>query len=249
MKTTTNMRKLLLFFIAIAGLCVTTAFQKGSDELCVDFDNLNNKVRDGLIKKPEALKKLKELLPLVAKYYYEQGGKQDNKADWVFPLAGYNAKAIGGKNGNGYIASGYNYFDGNKHGGHPAHDIFINDKNQDGIDDATGKPVKVRSVSYGIVVATENNWQPGSEQRGGNYIWIYVPGSNLFFYYAHNSKVLVHICDVVKPGDVIAEVGRTGFNAYKKRSPTHLHLMQLALDKDYYPRPVDCYKDLLRVSK
>jgi murein DD-endopeptidase MepM/ murein hydrolase activator NlpD len=216
---------------------------------CAELEALNNKVRDGLIKTPEALTQLKTMLSHTARFYTHEGGKTDDQGAWVFPLAGYNAKAIGGKNGNGYIASGYNYFDGNKHGGHPAHDIFINDKDQDGNDDRTKKPVKVVSMTYGIVIATETSWGPASEQRGGNYIWIYVPGKNLLVYYAHNSKVFVSPCNIVNPGDVIAEVGRTGLNAYKKRSPTHLHLMMLKLDDAYFPKPVDCYRDLLRAGK
>jgi murein DD-endopeptidase MepM/ murein hydrolase activator NlpD len=209
---------------------------------CTAINTLNNKVRDQLITKKEAMPQLLQLLPGLRTYYTAHGGKSGTT--YFFPLQGYNSSAIGGKNGSGYIASGYDYFDGNKHGGHPAHDIFINDKNQDCKDDKTGKPVNVLSMSHGIVVAIETNWQPNSPQRGGNYIWVYDAGQNCFWYYAHNNTVLVKLCDIIKPGDVIATVGRTGLNAAKKRSPTHLHFMQLKIDASGYPKPVNCYREL-----
>jgi len=34
----------------------------------------------------------------------------------------------------------------------------------------------------------------------------------------------VKLGDVVRPGDQLATVGRSGWNAAKRRSPTHLHL-------------------------
>ena len=213
-----------------------------------DLNSLNNNVRDGKVSKADALVQLKLILPLINAYYFAQGGKVFTKKDWMFPLQRYNASNIGGTNGSGYVDDGYNYFDGNKHKGHPAHDIFINDSDQDCIDDRTKLPVNVISMTGGIVVAIETKWVPTSDQRGGNYIWIYDPNEDSFFYYAHNSQVLVKPGTIVKPGDVIAHVGRTGLNAFKKRSPTHLHLMQLTFDKNFIPLPVNPYKDLVKAN-
>ena len=214
------------------------------DDVCINFNALYTQIRDGLIPKKEALKRIQELMPLIKSYYYEHGGKDYQKAAWKFPLQNYGPKAVGGTHGEGYIASGYDFFDGNKHGGHPAHDIFINDKNQDCLDDKTQKPVNVLSMTDGIVIASSTQWDTTSNLRGGKYIYVYQPSTNSLFYYAHNSEVLVQLCDIVKPGQVIAKVGRSGLNAYKKRSPTHLHFMQLTLDSQRYPRPVNPYKDL-----
>ncbi len=212
---------------------------------CVDFNTLNNNIRDGLLTKENALKQVQTLLPKIKSYFYKNGGKDFDKSSWIFPVQGCNSKSIGGTNGSGYIADGYDYFDGNKHKSHPAQDIFIIDRNQDCLSDMTKKPVNVLSISGGIVIASEINWDTTSVLRGGKYIWIYDPASSSFFYYAHNSKVLVHPCDIINPGDTIATVGRTGLNAFKKRSPTHLHFMQLKLDNNNYPKPIDCYKDLI----
>jgi hypothetical protein len=63
----------------------------------------------------------------------------------------------------------------NQHKGHPGLDIFIHDKNQDSLDDETGKPVEVIAAVSGIVASVNLNWEPSSPIRGGNYIWIYDP--------------------------------------------------------------------------
>lgn len=213
-----------------------------------DFNSLNTRIRDGLISRQEAQQQLRALLPKLSALFYQKGGQRLDKASWRFPVQGYGSRAIGGTEGSGYIASGYSYFDGNKHKGHPAHDIFIVDRNQDGIDDVTGRPVNVLSMTPGIVVATAPTWDTTSSLRGGRYIWVYDPNSGSLFYYAHNREVLVRLLDIVKPGDAIATVGRTGFSAFKKRSPTHLHVMQLAIDSAYIPRPVNCFGDLKRIG-
>jgi murein DD-endopeptidase MepM/ murein hydrolase activator NlpD len=210
------------------------------------YNTLNTKIRDGEITKTEALKEMKTLMPMLTQYYTSHGGCWVIKHQELlhFPLKGYDIKAIGGKNGSGYIAAGYDFFTGNKHGGHPAHDIFIRDANQDGLDDKTGKEVQVLSACEGVVVATETGWQPGSAQRGGNYIWIYSPTKDVLWYYAHNNKVFVKPGDMVYAGTPIATVGRTGANAAMKRSPTHLHFMTLRFDTGCYPRPENIYQTL-----
>jgi murein DD-endopeptidase MepM/ murein hydrolase activator NlpD len=221
----------------------------GALDTSIDFNALNSAIRDGRIAKPEALRQMQTVLPQLKRRFYEHGGQKAQVLPWVFPVQGYGTTAIGGTKGDGYVARGYDYFDGNKHGGHPAHDIFITDKNQDGIDDKTKKPVNVLSMTGGIVIATEESWDTVSTLRGGKYVWIYDPNSNSLLYYAHNSRVFVHSFDIVMPGDTIATVGRTGLSAFKKRSPTHLHIMQLLLDDHFYPRPVNCYNDLVASSQ
>jgi len=215
-----------------------------SSDICAKFNALNIKIRDGLILKQDALKEIEALLPTVKNYYYKNDGHNFEKNSWIFPVQGYNIKSIGGIEGNGFLISGYNFFDGNKHKGHPAHDIFISDRNQDCIDDNTMKSVYILSMTGGVVISTESEWDTVSDLRGGKYIWIYDPNTSSLFYYGHNDRISVRLGDILIPGDTIGTVGRTGLNAFKKRSPTHLHLMQLQLDSNYYPRPVDFYNDL-----
>lgn len=212
--------------------------------VCPEFDELNSMVRDGEISKQDAIEQMKILIPKIRKYFSDKNGKEYTSEEWIFPVRGYSYSAIGGTNGSGYNSKGYDYFDGNRHGGHPAHDIFINDRNQDDIDDYTGEAVDVLSMSSGVVVALEKEWTPGSGLRGGKYIWIYDTYTDALFYYAHNRKVVVDVGDIVKPGDKIAEVGRSGLNAYKKRSPTHLHFSYMPV-KDGVVKPANPYEDLL----
>jgi hypothetical protein len=212
--------------------------------LCNDFNVLNTSIRDSKINRAQAKEQFRKLTELIIGEYYASGARSYTVKEWVFPLKGYGYKAIGGVKGNGYQKGGYNYFDGNKHTGHPSQDIFIRDIQQVSLDDSTKKPVSVLSVTGGVVVAAENSWETTSRLRGGKYIWVLDPASNALVYYAHNNKIFVEVGDIIKPGDVIAEVGRTGLNAYKKRSPTHLHLTYLQLT-DGLPRPKNIYKELL----
>ena len=162
-----------------------------------------------------------------------------------FPLEGYGPSAIGGKKGSGYKIQGYDFFDGDRHKGHPGHDIFIRDKDQDGLDDFTGKPVNVVSAASGVAVSVNPGWEVSSPVRGGNYVWIYEPGRSRYYYYAHLQKIFVKIGQRVARGERIGTVGRTGTNAHPRRSPTHLHLAVLE-SIDGYPRPVNPYYELIQ---
>jgi murein DD-endopeptidase MepM/ murein hydrolase activator NlpD len=233
------MRKIaLLVGMFIAALAAHAQDYKA---ICNHINELNSAVLNGSIKRPDAAKQFKLLI----------GQLQQNRHvpealdNWVFPLRGYNYHAIGG-NGSGYSDKGYNYLDGNKHAAHPAHDIFINDKNQDCIDDKTGKTVDVVAVDYGIVIACSDTWQTNSSLRGGKYIWIYDNYGDIT-YYAHNNNIFVKPGDEVKAGQKITEAGRTGYNAYKKRSPTHLHFSAFKLVDDL-PVPFNPYQQLKKAK-
>lgn len=167
--------------------------------------------------------------------------------EWVFPVKGYTPAAIGGVRGSGYISAGFDFFEQNS-GGHPAHDIFIDDSNQDCLDDNTNEPVKILSMSGGIVIETRTNWDNSMmDIRGGNIVYIYDNFSNGLFYYAHLKEVFVKPGDFVKPGTELGTMGRTGKNAYPSRSPTHLHIMYVrSFDGDI--RPENIYNDLLNAK-
>jgi len=203
-------------------------------------------VRDRLIPKEEAKTRLGELEPLL-KDAYLQTLKSNDDERLYFPLKGYTSDSIGGKRGSGYQVQGYDFFDGNQHKGHPGHDIFIRDRDQDGLDDLTGRPVAVVSASPGIVVSVNINWEPSSPVRGGNYIWVYHPTKSRYYYYAHLKEVSVRIGQRVAGGDRLGTVGRTGVNAYLRRSPTHLHFT-VHESKEGYPKPVNPYNELVKGS-
>ena len=204
--------------------------------LCVQFDSLNTAVLNGArlgaaARSRELLADIKAAAPVL------------RDTLWAFPLRGYTYTAIGGTNGNDYSDNGYRYLDGNRHLAHPAHDIFIRDKDQDQMDDRTGHPVDVLAVADGIVIACCNEWDVHSALRGGKYIWLYHPQTGTVTYYAHNRAIFVAPGDVVRRGQKIAEVGRTGFNAYPHRSPTHLHFSSFTV-KNGLPVPFNGYAAL-----
>jgi murein DD-endopeptidase MepM/ murein hydrolase activator NlpD len=232
---------IVFLFLALPALAQTDSIDYNG------FNTFNNEVLKGHVKKQEAQRFIAEFVKKVNAYYAAHYPAQTDKSEWVFPLQGYNYHAVGGINGNGYNDKGFNYIDGNKHGAHPAHDIFINDKNQDCLDDRTHQPVNVLAIRAGIVIACTNEWDAAGDMRGGRYIWIYHPAikdqQGFFSYYAHNREIFVHPGEYVKQGQQIAEVGRTGFNAYKKRSPTHLHFSTFKL-VDNIPVPFNCFKQL-----
>lgn len=105
------------------------------------------------------------------------------------------------------------------------------------------------SVSSGVVVAYAPEWKADSILRGGRYIWIYDPSQNGLFYYAHQRSLMVKPGDLVTPGQAIGTVGRSGRNAAPRRSPTHLHVMFLAIEDGDYPKPRDIYQDLVRARR
>jgi hypothetical protein len=212
---------------------------------CAEFNRLTIRVRDGEISRTAAQQEMARLFPTLRAYYYGHGGKDFPEDAWVFPLMGYSAKAVGEGSNHGYEPRGYDYFAGNRHGGHPAFDIFIRDRDQNERDDLTGDYVAVLSLTGGVVVALEPDWEAGSLLRGGKYLWVYDPASDALVYYAHNRQLFVGLGDLVRPGDLVAEVGRTGLNAYRKRSPTHLHLSYLKID-DGTPLPKNIYQRLTR---
>jgi murein DD-endopeptidase MepM/ murein hydrolase activator NlpD len=211
----------------------------------MSFNALNTRIRDNKIDRRSARIELKHLLSAVRDEYYRAGGIEYPKSAWTFPLAGYDNRAIGGGRHHGYVSRNYDFYRGNRHGGHPSFDIFIRDRNQDGLDDRSGTSVEVRSLTGGVVVALEREWQPGSRLLGGRYLWVYDPANELLVYYAHNGELSVELGEVVRPGDLLASVGRSGYNAAKGRSPTHLHLTVVQVQAGRVV-PLDIYRDLKR---
>lgn len=226
----------------------TSADKDAASRACLAYNDLNSRIRDGRIPKTTARVELMQRLAELRKEYYLRGGRDYSPTEWVFPLAGYDQRAIDGGHSHGFVPGGYDFFSGNRHGGHPAYDIFIRDRNQDTRDDRTGQPVRVLSMTGGIVVALEREWPPSSGLRGGKYIWVFDPANDLLVYYAHNEQLNVQLGQIVRPGDPLATVGRSGLNAAKRRSPTHLHFSVLRL-VDGRPQPLNVYSSLQRSEK
>lgn len=196
-------------------------------------------IREYKLSPQQARERFQEMM-LVMKKAFPAARYDSTQVQLCFPLMGFDYRAVGGY-GSGYIPRGYDLFDQAKKGSHPAHDIFMKDKNQDSRDDRTGDYVPVLSTTDGVVIATENGWQTGSEYRGGNYIWIYDTTNGGLWYYAHQREIYVKTGQAVRAGQKIALVGRTGFNAAMPRSDTHLHMTYLRIDDEGNPFPVNTY--------
>jgi hypothetical protein len=108
---------ILLFFTIIPAL---TAFAS----VCGDWNDLQRAIRDNQIDRKEAERKIIELDRRLLKEY---SGKIGN-SPFSFPVKGYGKDCVGGSNGSGYQPGGYDFYDGNRHTGHPAHDLFILDR-------------------------------------------------------------------------------------------------------------------------
>jgi hypothetical protein len=212
----------ILLNLSLLSPALPQAFQPNSD-----WQVFERMVRDGNISYHDGEKAIAEWANRL-ETEFPQGQFQK---DIFFPLKGYSIKDVGGKSGDGYNSKGYSFLDGNRHQGHPAQDIFVRDRDQDRLDDLTGRPVDVLALAEGIVLSTFSDWKKGGPSqhiRGGNYVWIYHPALKVLSYYAHLEKVFVRPGDKVQGGEGIATLGRSGKNASLPRSPTHLHLMVLA---------------------
>ncbi len=228
---------------ALAAILLAQATAMAND-VCERWDSLQRAIREGAIEKDQAMEAMRLLTRVLLDTYRARVPEGRPR----FPVKGYTARDIGGNNGSGFKPKGFDFYDGNRHKGHPAHDIFIRDKDQDGICDDTGQPAEICSFTGGVVVGVNMGWEPGSDIRGGNYVWIFDPHAERYYYYAHLDDVFVKIGDVVGAGEVIATLGRSGKNAWPRRSPTHLHFMCLSFDGGRM-KPCDPYRALVEPSQ
>jgi len=237
--------KIIISFLLIF-LSVEVALPDSSDV----FDNwniLDKKIASKKIPKKEAVKLLQEYTSSAKNYYYKNGGTLVPVSNWTFPLSEFSSVSYH-KNGNDYNEKNYDYFDGNESWNHPANDISIADTNNDCNDDITGKPVNVISMSGGIVVANDTTWEPGSILRAGKYVRVFDPFNNFLLYYSHLSSVNKKPGDIVKPGDKIGEVGRTGRSMILSDAQSHLHIALLKIENGY-PVPEPLINELKRTEK
>lgn len=238
---------MLFILVAVTVHPVNSVAQHDTSPLAAFmFDETDRKIVTGSIDKDEAQELIKSYLPQLRRYFYKMGGITVSKENWAFPLANYSYITYR-DGGNDFRLGEYDYFQGSNSKGHPAHDIMILDSNKDLLDDSTGKPVDVVSMSSGVVVAIDSSWKPGSTLRGGRYVKIYDVTNNGLFYYSHLSEVNVLPGMVLKAGDKIGEVGRTGRKAVMPQGKTHLHVAFLEF-RDGYPLPVEII-DLIRSAE
>jgi hypothetical protein len=240
-------RKTLVFLL----LLLTAGWRsaENSNDLllsyCSQFRELYENIANASISPDSASRAFTHIMQGVKSIAFYQDSCQFDTIQAVFPVKGYRPVVSIGGQGRGYKPDGFDLFDVEVKGSHPAHDLFILDRNRDSRDDRTKEPVDILSFSSGIILDVQNDWQPESGRRGGNYVWIYDPCRNGLFYYAHFNSVVVEQGSWINPGDKLGEVGRTGLNATRKRSDTHLHLMFLRMNTQGLPVPENTFEQLM----
>ncbi len=228
----------ILLFISFASSCQTAKKEKVT-EVPLTFKDLLIQIREERISPEMAEEKFAGILKdLKAKF--PSPPYDSLKMDLVFPLRNKNYKSVGGK-GRGFYGRHFDLFDHSQAKSHPAHDIFIYDVDRDCIEDNDNEYVDVLAVNDGVVIATETEWTEETGYKGGNYVWLYDFVSGGIWYYAHQRRVDVVEDQIVQQGDIIGQVGRSGFTAKTNRSDTHLHLMFLKIDENFRPTAVDHY--------
>lgn len=232
--------KIFILLLCIVLIQKDLSADRQDKTIFVEWNTLEKNIRDNKVSDKDAKEIFSKLIIKIKSF--ADSLNPDYSEKWNFPVSGYSANTIGK---GGYNPQGYNFFDGNKHGGHAAYDIFIYDNNQDCIDDKTKKAVNIIAPVDLLVLSINTGWEKTSLLKGGNYILAYNPKANMIFYFAHLDSVKVTGGTIAKKGSILATLGRTGKNAYPKRSPTHLHFMVLKI-KGNELIPVDYYKMISR---
>jgi hypothetical protein len=128
------------------------------DSMCQRFQQLYTQIREETVLPDSARKLFSDIMfGLRGKFQTAEPFRIDSvrrdsllrSGYFSFPLRNYTSNAIGGTHGEGYRAKGFDLFDYNVRGSHPAQDIFIADRNQDCIDDNTDRPADVLAMTSG----------------------------------------------------------------------------------------------------
>jgi len=223
------------------------------NSIITEWESFETDVRDGKLTQKLAKEKFSEVYNGLRKYGMSFSSRFKYSDRWIFPVVNYSIKDAGkgGFKPEIYYGSskikGYNFYDGNLHGGHPAYDIFVKDKNFDSIDDNSKKPVSIAAPTDLLILSLNKNWKKGDKIRGGNYIWGLEPKSGLIFYFAHLNEIEVAAGDFCERGKKLGTLGRTGKNADQKSSPTHLHFMVLKVD-GFKLTPIDTWESLKKAK-
>ena len=202
-------------------------------------------IRDRKIDKDDAIDSINVYVRLAIQEFKKMDLHATKRKDWAFPMSGWTDVTYR-SNGKDYRDDGFDYFQGGEFKGHPAHDIFIIDKDSNGIEDSTGKKVYAASMVNGIIISKYSKWLKGDYLRSGNYVKLFDPETEAIFYYSHLDSVFVEAGQLVTSGEPIGYVGRTGRKAVKGR--THVHIAYYKIE-DGEPIPEDIINDLYRAEK
>ena len=230
---------LLTLLLLISSHCLLQA----QDDIFNRWQNVDTLIRDRKIDKDAAIDSLKFFSDFLTSLYSKNNASI--KYTFVFPMVDYTEVKYR-TNGNDYIDEGFDYFQGGEYTGHPAHDIFVLDKDSNGVDDSTNRKVTVVSSVNGYVISIYQNWKKGDYMRSGNYVKVFDPVSDGIYYYSHLDSIFVRTGMFVMAGQPLAYVGRTGRKAIKGK--THLHTAYYKINNGY-PEPVNIIRKLYKAEK
>lgn len=235
-----NLLILILSFIIIQTVTI-------SQELTV-FERWHKTdllIRDRKIDENDAMDSIALFVKLGVQEFKTKGVPGTTRNNWVFPMFGFTWTGYR-TDGKDYKDEDFDYFQGGEFHGHPAHDIFILDKDTNCVEDSTGKEVYATAMVTGIVLSKYDTWFRADYLRSGNYVKLFDPESKAIFYYSHLDSVFVNVGQLVKAGEPIGYVGRTGRKAIKGK--THIHIAYYKID-DGHPIPEDIIEDLYKAEK
>jgi len=231
---------LLLAFISIQNVLLSqalTVFER--------WHKTDQLIRDRKIDKDDAIDSIIKYVPLAVQDFKTRDIPATKRADWVFPMIGWTSVSYR-TDGKDYKDEGFDYFQGGEFTGHPAHDIFIIDKDTNVFEDSTRQKVYATAMVTGIVISTYGTWFRADYLRSGNYVKLFDPESKAIFYYSHLDTVFVTPGQLVIAGEPLGYVGRTGRKAIKGK--THIHIAYYKIE-DGEPVPEDIIKDLYIAEK
>jgi len=232
------------FFIIICTIFIRYSFSQSTD-IIFRWNNVDTLIRDKEIDSDDAVDSISMYVTLTIKLCKKMGMNFTSRDNWVFPMSDLS-KTSYRDNGFDYRDEDFDYFQGAEFYGHPAHDIFILDADSNAIEDSTGKHVNAVAMVSGVIITAYGRWKMGDFGRAGNYINLFDPKSKGIFYYSHLDSVFVRSGDIVKAGDVIGLVGRTGRKALFGKTHVHIGYYKII---DGYPKPIDILKDLYNAEK
>ncbi len=233
------MKQFFLFIIFTISLSIN------SQSIFERWHKTDQLIRDRKIDEDAAMDSIKMYVKLGKAEYKSYGIAGTKRSDWVFPMSDFTWYSYR-SDGKDYKDEFFSYFQGGEFKGHPAHDIFIIDKDTNSFEDSTGRQVPAISMVNGIVISTYSTWFRADYLRSGNYIKLFDPESEAIFYYSHLDSVFVKPGQFIKAGDKIGYIGRTGRKAIKGK--THIHIAYYKIDEDGDPVPEDILNDLYRAQ-
>jgi hypothetical protein len=235
----------LILFIMLETAFTLSSYSQTDKSVFQRWAKTDSLIWYNKISRDAAADSIAHYVPLAVKYCRNMGVHFTDRKDWVYPLKGFT-KTSYRRNGNDYADKRFDYFQGGESHDHPAHDIFILDNDSNTVEDSTGKKVDAVSMTSGVVFNTISDWKPGDFGRGGNSVKIFDPESEAMFYYSHLDTVIVQVGDIIKAGEKIGVVGRTGRKAIHGK--THLHIAYYPIDGGE-PEPENIIDDIYEAEK